>query len=170
MENNQSLRQEENVHVDSPAKPVRPGECLFSALLTLFGLGGVIGSLDLYAHDPTPSGYAVLPLVLSTLLAILGLIVLIRSIKAVRIHGGSSVKEVVQYLFPKYSAILILLTLAYCVAMFLRLNFIVVTFIYLFATMAVMIPRKPLFNLITSIITIVFLITVFRIIFNIVFP
>ena len=149
----------------------------------------------MYQDDPKVSSYGAMPVFLGCLLILFSLIIIIQNIRKKSEMSGQPFKAQLsigwRHLFQKDVAVMVLLLLAYSVALFLGLGFVIATPVFLWVSMCYLTgKKKPApgqtaaeksdmnafrvkmygMNLVYSAIVMAFVMLVFKVVFRVVLP
>ncbi len=152
----------------------RPGEKGFAFVLLGFGVLVLAEAVKMYQKDPKVSSYGAMPVFLGCLLILFSLIIIIQNTKKKSEMSGQSFKTQLsigwRHLFQIDVAVMILLLLAYSVALFLGLGFVIATPIFLWVSMSYLTRKKYAMNLVYTAIVMAFIMLVFKVVFRVVLP
>ena len=109
-----------------PEKHRKPGETAFAVIATVFGVLGYYFALDMTSENY--SSPSVFPKLASAIIIICGLICIFKACKKEAPEAGSP--NVFRYLLPKDVIVVLVLLLAYCIAL-PRLHFIPSSYIFM---------------------------------------
>ena len=155
-------------------KPFAPGEKGFAVFLLLFGAFFFWQSLKLYQAKPGIEGPGAMPLFISALIVIFSLCIIISDRKAPsENHGlslGEQVKKTLGFIFQKDVLVEMLLILAYCVALNLKVGFYIATPVFLWVSMCYLMRKDYVKNLLWTALSTAFILVVFRFIFSVMLP
>lgn len=166
---------EENKTIRPDQAPdFQPGEKGFAVFLLLIGLFFTWQAVLLYQKAPGASGSGAVPLFCSLLIDVFAIAILITDRKRISINSGKPFSEVVRnttaYLAGRDVVVMILLVLAYCVALFLDLGFMAATPVFLWAGMSYLSRKNYVKNIIWTALCMLFIYLVFRVLFSVVLP
>ena len=155
-------------------KPFAPGEKGFAFGLLLFGAFFFWQSLKLYQAKPGIEGPGAMPLFISALIIIFSLCIIISDWKAPsENHGlsfGEQAKKTLGFIFQKDVLVQMILILAYCVALNLKVGFYIATPVFLWISMCYLMRKDYVKNLLWTALCMAFIIVVFRFIFSVMLP
>lgn len=157
-------------------KKLKAGEKVFSLLLLIIGLGALYESIKMYLDEPNLASYGALPLFLSgsIVLLMVKILVLDRGKKEAGDKEGAykdRLKAGLALVFARDLVVIILLLIAYALALYLGLGFEIPSFLFLFVSMTYLMDGRGLVkNLIYSFLSLVFILLVFSLIFNVILP
>ncbi len=149
-----------------PEKHRNPGEIAFALLATIFGVLGYYFALDMTSEDY--SSPSVFPKLSSTVIVICGLICIYKACKKEPPEEGSP--NVFKYLLPKDVIVVLLLLLAYCIAL-PHLHFIISSYVFMVVGMVYLHRGKYIWqSLLISAAAMAALVAIFRYVFLVILP
>ena len=151
-----------------------PGFRLASVLFFTFGGVFFWQSLLLFKKDPTLTGYASFPLLVSSLLLLLTIVDLIGKFKVKSATAGLPFKERViktlKYALPADTLILLGMSVVYYVLLLLGVGFLISSAIFLMGSMCYMIPKSIVKNAIFTVILLAAIYLIFTVLFRVSLP
>jgi len=159
-------------------KPVlEPGEKAFAVVLLLFGLAAFGLSLELWFRmsEPRVSSAAALPLFASGVWVILALVTMLQDFKlssplSALKDRGEKIRKGLSFAFPPDVLVILGAVLAYCVLLAVGLSFYIATPLFLYASMCYLTKKDFVKNILWTALVMAFIVVVFRMLFNVVFP
>lgn len=155
---------------------LKPGEKGFSIVFLLFGLGALIESIKLFMKDPNSYSFGALPLFLSICIVICMLKIIFIENKRTQskesngLSFGQKVQEAFKYIFSKDIIVVLVLMIAYCIALYIGLGFEISTTAFLYISMCYLMGGQYLKNIPYTVLSMVFILVVFKAIFRIILP
>lgn len=172
-----NMNQQKNTRLDSRQQAttkIESGELGFLLVLAIVGLFFVYRSILLYRAYPGAESCASVPLFVSVVIAVLSLTEVIAAWKKRRHSSDQSIvvrfKAFVCYLFNANLLVLLLLIALYCVGLFWGVGFLVMTPLFLFASMCFLQKGGYVKNMIWTALIMIFIVLVFQKLFSIVLP
>lgn len=156
-------------------KKLKPGEKGFSIIILLLGIGFLFESIKMFIKDPTSASFGALPLFLSVLIVICMLKVIIfedrnRETEGSAMNITEKIKNVLNYVLRKDIFFMFLLIMAYCLALFYKLGFQISTGIFLFVSMTYLIGKDYLKNFVYTLVSLGFILVIFKTVFQVILP
>lgn len=149
-----------------PEKHRKPGETAFAIIATVFGILGYYFALDMTSEDY--SSPSVFPKLSSAVIVICGLVCIYKSCKKAPPEAGSP--NVFKYLLPKDVIVVLLMLLAYCIAL-PHLHFIISSYVFMVAGMIYLHRGKFIWqSIVISAAAMVALVAIFRYVFLVILP
>lgn len=133
----------------------KPGELGFAVLLLLISALFLALSIQLFAATAYQlSGPGGMPVIMSLLMVVFLVKVLLegRSLPSGSHNAGHGILGGLSFVFSRDVLVFTLLILAYCTALYLNITFLLVTPVFLFASMQYLIPRSWKANLLYTLI------------------
>ena len=171
----------ESVDAHAPADAeqphFRPGELVFTAVLFLAGTFFFFHACKLFLRMEAPRVYsaAALPLLTSGTWMVLALLVPLENLRK-RKHRrksepfGKKARAGVAYAFPKEVVAVLLAIVIYCTLLLARVSFYIVTPLFLYGGMCILMRGGYVKNILYTAIIMAFVVLVFRMVFGVVFP
>lgn len=160
--------------------PLEAGEKVFSFLLLIVGLVALKLSVDLWFSIPLRRGpriasAAAVPVFVSGLWVILAFITVLEnfglSTPLSKVQGmGAKIVKAIQYAMPLNVLIMLVLIVAYCVALVEGVSFYIATPAFLWISMCYLMRKDYLKNIIWTACVMAFIVVIFRMLFSVVFP
>ena len=145
-----------------------------SMILGIVGLVFFVQSLGFFKEDPSPSGYAMFPLLVSGLLLVLTVIDFIQKMKLRSELDGLSMNEKIaatlKYLFPINSLVFLFMSIGLFFAISLGVPFMVACTVFLLVSMCFLIPKAFVKNLMYTAIIMVTIYVIFAVLFKVTLP
>ena len=168
----------DNTESEQNTAPVlKAGEKLFTYLLFLAGVFFFCYSLRLWLtmEPPRSASAAALPLGMSLLWTVLSLTLIAGNhFKKTPLGGIKSRREKIRdglrYAFPKEILVMAGAVIIYCTLISMGPGFYIATPLFLFGTMSYLTRKLSLWNVLWTAVIMAFTVTVFRILFGVVFP
>lgn len=149
-----------------PEKHRKPGETAFAVIATVFGVLGYYFALDMTSENY--SSPSVFPKLASAIIIICGLICIFKACKKEAPEAGSP--NVFRYLLPKDVIVVLVLLLAYCIAL-PRLHFIPSSYIFMVIGMIYLHRGKYIWqSFVISAAAMAVLVAIFRYVFLVILP
>ncbi|MBR0204999.1 MAG: tripartite tricarboxylate transporter TctB family protein [Synergistaceae bacterium] len=156
------------------------GEKVFSVILLLVGCVALYLSINLWfsisiRRGPRIASAAAVPVFVSALWVLMSLWTVIENFRLTtplsNVKGLSNkFIKAVQYAMPLNVLIMLVLIVAYCVALLEGVSFYIATPAFLYISMCYLMRRDFLKNIIWTAIVMAFIVLVFRVLFSVVFP
>lgn len=156
------------------------GEKVFSVILLLVGCVALYLSINLWfsislRRGPRIASAAAVPVFVSALWVLMSLWTVIENFRLTtplsNVKGlGSKFIKAVQYAMPLNVLIMLVLIIAYCVALLEGVSFYIATPAFLYISMCYLTRKDFLKNIIWTAIVMAFIVLVFRVLFSVVFP
>ena len=156
------------------------GEKVFSVILLLVGCVALYLSINLWfsislRRGPRIASAAAVPVFVSALWGLMSLWTVIENFRlttplsSVKGLGNKFIKAI-QYAMPLNVLIMLVLIIAYCVALLEGVSFYIATPAFLYISMCYLMRKDFLKNIIWTAIVMAFIVLVFRVLFSVVFP
>ena len=147
----------------------KPGEKAFALALFLVGAGALWQSLLLWqaASPPRLASAAALPLVASLAWTALSLAGMLRRSGRRGNRGG---KSALAYALPRPLPLIFAAIAAYCLALFLQVSFFIATPLFLWGSMCYLTRRDFLKNILWTALCMVFIVLIFKALFQVILP
>ena len=156
------------------------GEKVFSVILLLVGCVALYLSINLWfsislRRGPRIASAAAVPVFVSALWVLMSLWTVIENFRLTTLLSnvkglGSKFIKAVQYAMPLNVLIMLVLIIAYCVALLEGVSFYIATPAFLYISMCYLTRKDFLKNIIWTAIVMAFIVLVFRVLFSVVFP
>lgn len=170
-------QQEEQPAGSSGTKALEAGEKVFAIVLLILGAAAFGLSLELWMRmkEPRIASAAAMPLFVSGLWTLLALLTVIENVKLTTpLSKMQSWKEKLWsglvYAMPRNVVVILLAILLYCAALRLGISFYIATPLFLYGTMCYLLRKGYLKNILWTAIVMAFVVIVFRMLFNVIFP
>jgi len=152
----------------------KPGEKGFAVVLLFFGGGVLWQAILMFQKDPQISSYGAMPLFLGMLLILFSIIIIVGNFKRGSEIAGSPLSEkfsrIAEHVCPRDVNVMILLLIAYSVALFINLRFIYATPVYLWLSISYLTGKNYVRNILYTAIIMTFILLIFKIVFKIILP
>lgn len=160
--------------VEKKEELLKPGARVIPILLILFAAVFFIESLTIYQKDPSLSGSATFPLLVSGIMLVLCISDLIEKLVKKTEVSGLPFKEravaFIRYLMPLRCFVFLLMSVGYYILLRLGLGFIISSLIYLIASMCYLMRGSIKKNILYSVICVAALYLIFKVIFKVFLP
>lgn len=165
----------DNLNADKPRGTLRVGEKGFTVILLAVACFFLYQSILLWINKPGVDGPAIIPLISSGAVVLLTLLEVIRNLRkrtviAKGIGIRAMAKQVRAYLLPTNVLVAVAAIIGYCALLVLGVSFYIVTPVFLWGLMTFYSKGNYLKNLLWTAICMVFILLVFRLLFNIMMP
>ncbi|MBQ3456399.1 MAG: tripartite tricarboxylate transporter TctB family protein [Synergistaceae bacterium] len=160
--------------------PLEAGEKVFSFILLIVGVIALKLSVDLWfsislRRGPRIASAAAVPVFVSALWVIMSLWTVIENFKLStplsKVKGmGEKIMKALAYALPLNVLIMLVLIVAYCVALVEGVSFYIATPAFLYISMCYLMRKDYVKNILWTGIVMAFIVVVFRLLFSVVFP
>lgn len=152
----------------------KPGEKGFAVFLLSVGLFFVYESIKMYTISPGADSYAAVPLIVSTALVVICIVIIMLDIGKKTQNSNPKVsdriKNAATYLISKDLGIIGVLMLIYSIMLFRKVGFIISTPLFLFISMSLLTKKDYFKNFQWTCISMVFILFIFSFLFKVVLP
>lgn len=152
----------------------KPGEKGFAVILLAFGAIVLWQGILMFQKTPKLSSYGAMPLILGIMLTLCSTIIIVQNFNRKSEIAGRPLSEKVSktlgHLLKQDVLVMILLLIAYSVALFAGLRFVYSTPIYLWVTISYLTRKNYAKNILYTAIVMAFIMVVFKILFRIILP
>ena len=153
----------------------KPGEKGFSLIMLVIGILFLIESIRMFMEEPTSSSYGALPLFLSCSIVILMLKIILveyrnNGTNKDKVSLIDSIISVKNYAFTKDIVFEFIFMVAYCILLILGLGFEISSSLFLLVSMTYLMRGQLLKNSIYTLITMAFILIVFKTVFQVILP
>lgn len=153
----------------------KPGEKGFSLIMLVIGILFLIESIRMFMEEPTSSSYGALPLFLSFSIVILMLKIILveyrnNGTNKDKVSLIDSIISVKNYAFTKDIVFEFIFMVAYCILLILGLGFEISSSLFLLVSMTYLMRGQLLKNSIYTLITMAFILIVFKTVFQVILP
>ena len=151
----------------------KPGEKGFSIILLIIGVLALIESIRMYIKEPTSSSFGALPLFLSSVIVIFMLKIIFieeRSNGKDKVSFKDFLVEIKKYAFPKDIVMIFILLVLYCLLLVMGVGFEISSTLFLMVSMTYLMRGQTFKNVIYTGIIMIFILLVFRTIFQVILP
>lgn len=151
-----------------------PAGRVSTLLFLTVGLVFFVQSLQLYQKDPSPSGSAMFPLLVSGLLLILTVVDFVQKLRVKSELSGLSLREkflaTVKYLFPINSLVFLFMSIGFYIVITLGVPFLIAATAFLMLSMCYLIPHAFLKNLVYTAVIMAAIYVIFALLFQVSLP
>ncbi len=153
----------------------KPGEKGFSIIILVIGILFLIESIRMFMEEPTSSSYGALPLFLSVSIVILMLKIILveyrnKGTNKEKVSLMDSITSVKNYVFTKDIVFQFIFVAAYCILLILGLGFEISSSLFLLVSMTYLMRGQLLKNSAYTLITMFFILIVFKTVFQVILP
>lgn len=172
VENNS--REMNEASINNKTQKYHPGEKGFAVFLFAFGLFFFYQSSLMYQKKPGAASYAAVPLFVSLLIIVFSVLIFIFDLKKESVNQGLSIGEKIKntllYVFQKDVLVVMIFILIYCIALIKGIGFYIITPFFLWSSMSYLMRKNYLYNILWTILSLLFIYLMFSFAFNVVMP